>query len=168
MQGGSSTLQMAEVSRLSGVSDQAIRFYERKGLIQPAGRTPKGHRLYSTDSIQSIRAIKTAQSMGFSLDEILVIFKANQVEPSSCHELRTIFEEKLEWMRNLADSLAKVQAKVVDMLTQCATCSGEECPLRTDLARHEGIRGQRRCICLGGDVSAPKNFDPKPRRSRTT
>ncbi|MBL0211294.1 MAG: MerR family transcriptional regulator [Holophagaceae bacterium] len=162
-----SALRMAEVSRLCGISDQAIRFYERKGLILPVGRTLKGHRVYSPESLQSIRALKTAQSMGFSLDEIQTILKANSGEPDSCKDLQDLLEEKLKRVREMIGSLVLVETKIVGLLEQCAPCDGTMCPLRTDMASQEAIAGQRRCICLGGELGPTKGADPKANRSDT-
>lgn len=164
MQKGRPPLRMAEVSRLSGVSDQTIRFYERKGLISPVGRTPKGHRIYSSESVQSLRIIKAAQSMGFSLEEISTLLQAKPGLPLACRDLHAVLEEKLRLVRELSETLVKVEARVLGLLHCCDVCDGGGCPLRVDLSDQDGIKGQRRCICLGGEPGTRSGLDPETAR----
>lgn len=62
-------LDIAEVSRRSGVAASAIRFYEEKGLIQPVGRRGL-RRLFAPDVIERLALISLGQSAGFSLAEL--------------------------------------------------------------------------------------------------
>jgi DNA-binding transcriptional MerR regulator len=155
---------MAEVSRLSGVSDQAIRFYERKGLIQPLRRTSKGHRVYSSETVQSIHLIKTAQSMGFSLDEIQNLLRADPAAPPSCGDLQDLLAEKLRHVQDMGRALAQIEARLRTMLDCCTTCEGIPCPLRGDFDTHSGILGPRRCICLGGEPAVGRGLESEKTR----
>lgn len=63
------SMKIGEVAKRTGVSIDALRFYEEKGLIQPR-RTANGYRLYSQETLQLLGYIKLAQQLGFSLAEI--------------------------------------------------------------------------------------------------
>lgn len=61
---------IGELSRRSGVSVRAIRFYERRGVLPPAGRTPAGYRQYAEGDVEGLAVIRQAQTLGFTLREI--------------------------------------------------------------------------------------------------
>lgn len=61
---------IGEVARRTGAPAGAIRFYERQGLITPPPRSNGGYRLYPDRTVDEIRFIKTAQGIGFTLEEI--------------------------------------------------------------------------------------------------
>jgi len=66
---------IGEVARRAGVPAGTIRFYERQDLIAAAPRSRGGYRMYAERTIREIAFIKTAQGIGFSLDEIREILK---------------------------------------------------------------------------------------------
>ncbi|MDZ5446427.1 MerR family DNA-binding transcriptional regulator [Micromonospora sp. 4G57] len=62
-------LRTGELAEAAGVNPQTLRYYERRGLLAEPQRSPGGHRLYPPDSLILLRVIKTAQRLGFTLDE---------------------------------------------------------------------------------------------------
>ena len=56
--------KMRDLTEACGVSDQAVRLYERMGLLKPVARTAKGYRLYDAGSVETLRFIKQAQRSG--------------------------------------------------------------------------------------------------------
>ncbi len=63
-------LKIGEVAKLSGIGIEALRFYERSGLLGRPGRTQSGYRVYEAAVLQRLHFIERAQVLGFSLDEI--------------------------------------------------------------------------------------------------
>ena len=63
-------MKIGEVSKKSGVGIEAIRFYEKSGLLERPDRTYSGYRMYPAEVLDRIAFIKQAQTLGFSLDEI--------------------------------------------------------------------------------------------------
>lgn len=62
-------MKIGELADITGVAPSTIRFYESIGLITPE-RTSNGYRRYDREAILLLRIVTTAQSAGFSLDEI--------------------------------------------------------------------------------------------------
>lgn len=62
--------QIGEVAARSGLTPDTLRYYERLGLLSPAGRTSGGFRVYSQQTLERLRFIKQAQALGFTLREI--------------------------------------------------------------------------------------------------
>jgi DNA-binding transcriptional MerR regulator len=63
-------LRSGEVAAAAGVNQQTLRYYERRGLVREPDRSPGGHRLYPPETVTVLRVIKTAQRLGFTLDEV--------------------------------------------------------------------------------------------------
>ena len=63
-------MKIGEVSRLTGLSIKTIRYYEDRGMLEPAARTEGGYRLYSQEEVARLRFIKRAKLLGLKLEEI--------------------------------------------------------------------------------------------------
>jgi MerR family copper efflux transcriptional regulator len=88
-------LKIGEVSRESGIGVEALRFYERSGLLGKPVRSMSGYRLYDEGVLERLAFIKKAQTLGFSLDEIKQIIKDAQNGASPCFEVREIVRQRL-------------------------------------------------------------------------
>ncbi|WP_214317548.1 MerR family transcriptional regulator [Nonomuraea sediminis] len=63
-------LRSSQLAQAAGVNPQTLRYYERRGLLPKPDRTLGGHRQYPAETVTLLRAIKAAQRLGFSLDEV--------------------------------------------------------------------------------------------------
>lgn len=100
-------LRSSAVAREVGVSPDTLRLYERKGLLRPPGRSSNGYRFYSRDSVDRIRLIRAALSLGFTLEELQPILRLRDAGGVPCREVRDLAEQKL---KNLERRLAELQA----------------------------------------------------------
>lgn len=69
-------LTIGELARQTGLRPSALRYYETEGLLEPSGRTEAGYRLYNTATADTVRLIRQAQRLGFSLAEIRALLGA--------------------------------------------------------------------------------------------
>jgi DNA-binding transcriptional MerR regulator len=72
-------LTITEVGRATGLASSALRFYERHGLIAPAGRAG-GKRVYAEDVIPRLALVDIYQQAGFTVAEIAELFAGDSVE----------------------------------------------------------------------------------------
>jgi DNA-binding transcriptional MerR regulator len=107
-------LKVGEVSKLSGVGIEALRFYERSGLLDRPARTYSGYRLYDESVLERLAFIKKAQVLGFSLDEIRQLITHKRAGENPCEEVREIvrerlseLEEKIQQMLRYRDELSQ-------------------------------------------------------------
>ena len=63
-------LRIGEVAHAAGVNVQTLRYYERQGLLPIPHRTPSGYRMYGAQTVDTLRAIKRSQALGFTLRDI--------------------------------------------------------------------------------------------------
>lgn len=89
------SMKIGEVSKESGIGIEALRFYERSGLLGRPARSESGYRLYGEGVLERLAFIKKAQTLGFSLDEIKRIIADAQAGASPCFEVREIVRRRL-------------------------------------------------------------------------
>jgi DNA-binding transcriptional MerR regulator len=92
---GRGMLKIGEVSKRSGVGVEALRFYEKSGLLDRPSRTYSGYRVYGAEVLERLAFIKQAQALGFSLDEIRRIVEDARRGESPCDEVREIVRRRL-------------------------------------------------------------------------
>jgi len=87
---------IGKVASQAGVSVQAVRYYERLGLLPPAQRTESGYRVYSPEVVERLKFVQQAQALGFRLDEIREILRMKYAGNSPCDCVRKLLEGKLD------------------------------------------------------------------------
>lgn len=92
---GRRMLKIGEVSKRSGVGVEALRFYEKSGLLDRPSRTFSGYRVYGEEVLERLAFIKQAQALGFSLDEVRRIVEDARKGESPCDEVREIVRRRL-------------------------------------------------------------------------
>ena len=88
-------LKIGEVAKASGIGIEALRFYEKSGLLDSPSRTESGYRIYDSEVLTRLDFIKRAQLLGFSLDEIKRIIADKRAGQSPCAEVREIVRSRL-------------------------------------------------------------------------
>ncbi len=110
------------------VSVEAIRFYQRKGLLLEPDKPVGSIRRYSAADIKRVRFVKSAQRLGYSLEEVAQLLKL--ADGSHCDEAREQAERKLADVRTKLADLHRIEATLTALVEQCCTAKGEvRCPL---------------------------------------
>jgi DNA-binding transcriptional MerR regulator len=76
-------MRVGEVAVRAGVNVETLRYYERRGLLPEPARSVGGHREYGADTVRFVRAVKEAQSLGFSLAEIEEYLSLTRRDPNA-------------------------------------------------------------------------------------
>jgi MerR family mercuric resistance operon transcriptional regulator len=122
------TLTIGGLAEAAGVNVETIRFYQRKGLMQEPDRPHGGIRRYAGMDLARVRFIKSAQQLGFSLDEVGDLLRLE--DGSHCTEAREQAERKLADVRTKLADLHRIEATLTTLVEQCCTAKGEvRCPL---------------------------------------
>lgn len=114
-----------------GVSVDAIRFYEREGLLRPARKTASGYRLYDAEAGRRIRFIKQAQHCGFSLAEIRELLDLRRRDDACCDDVRNVAIAKKLAIERKVRALQGMSAALSELIVRC-TADGaplDECPI---------------------------------------
>src|SRR5712692_8058797 len=113
------SLQIGQVSKRTGLSVDAIRFYEKAGLLPRPARTGAGYRLYHQHEVADLEFIQKAQQLGFSLKEIRELFSIQRHPQEVCVHVRDLIAQKLAVVRTKIDELQTLEAGLADALKQC-------------------------------------------------
>jgi DNA-binding transcriptional MerR regulator len=97
-------LRSGELARISGVSADTLRHYERKGLLKPR-RAPNGYREYPRHAVERVRLIRAALAIGFKLDDLERVFKIRDAGGAPCRQVRELAAAKLDELETLVRDL---------------------------------------------------------------
>ncbi len=136
------TAFIGEVSRQTGLSIHAIRFYEGEGLLHEAARSESGYRLFSPQAVEQLLFIRKAQELGFSLGEIRELLVLRDRNTDACSHVKSLVEEKLASIRRkvweleaLETDLKRVSAECNRQLKRPRSDATGRCPVLVKLGR---------------------------------
>ena len=128
------SLRAGQVAEAVGVNVETLRYYERRGIIAEPERSLGGHRLYPEATVTTLRVIKAAQNLGFSLEEVAELLEAGRHHHGSGGGLQsrteaklTEVEQKIADLEVIRDSLLAARDAGCDDLVQCA--QSQCCPI---------------------------------------
>jgi len=131
-------LTIGQVAKSTGLTVDAVRFYERKKLIHEPQRNASGYRQYSYDAIRKIVFVKRAQECGFTLNEIKELLDLRESDDACCADIKTRVQEKISYIKMKISELEKFQEALEELNS---ICSGKgpisECPIIDALKRVE-------------------------------
>ena len=112
-------MRIGLVAKSTGLSVDAIRFYERNGLLPPAPRTEGGYRQYAENDLETLAFMRRVQGLGFKLSEIkgLLHLRAERLQP--CEPVRRRLQEKLADVQRKLDDLHKLELDLQSALSKC-------------------------------------------------
>jgi len=135
----SETLRIGEVARSTGVTPDALRYWEREGLIPAPERRPSGYREFPASTIERVRFLLRAKRLGFSLEEIRNLVQLQESRASTSHEVR---EAVLVRIRDLDARIEELTSLRADLRTLADRCDGHDaiadCPILDHLSHCEG------------------------------
>lgn len=118
-------LTVGKLAALADVSANAVRYYEREGLMQVPLKTESGYRLYGQKAVQRLRFIKQAQRCGFTLSEVQALLQLRDEASSCCNDVRAkVIEKKLK----LEARIKAMQAMSLGLDQLIAECSNDARP----------------------------------------
>lgn len=124
------SLKIGEVAKSTGISVEAIRYYERLGLIREAPRTASGYRQFEPQVVRRLRFVQRAQALGFSLEEIRELLELRVSPEATSAEVRELAEAKLAQIEQKLADLVRIRDALVAV---SCSCSGDgpvsECPI---------------------------------------
>src|SRR5579872_6787271 len=108
----SASMQIGRVAQKTGLSIDAIRFYEKSGLLPRPARTQGGYRLYQEREVADLAFIQQAQQLGFSLHEIRELLSIQRHPQESCAQVKDLIAQKLAVVRAKIDELQTIEASL--------------------------------------------------------
>jgi DNA-binding transcriptional MerR regulator len=94
-------LTIKQVAAQSGVSEYALRYYEKIGLIKPIPRDgSSGHRRYSEETAQMVETLSCLRASGLSLEEMRQYLRLRERGNEAAAEQKALFLARAEEIAN--------------------------------------------------------------------
>lgn len=123
------TIPIGELSRLTGVNIETIRYYERIGMMPAPPRTEGGRRVYEPVQVQALTFIKRGRELGFTLDEIRALLALGGSAHACCGDVREIAAKHLSDIRAKIADLRKLEGLLAQTIDRCEGGTAPECPV---------------------------------------
>jgi DNA-binding transcriptional MerR regulator len=133
-------LHIGTAAKQTGLSIDAIRFYQKSGLLTPPARTAGGYRVFTKTGIAELEFIARAQDLGFSLAEIKELVSLRNENGRACPEVRSLIclklqnvKEKIAALKHLESELAR-RLRLCDRALKRRTAGEGGCPVIEEIA----------------------------------
>ncbi|MDX1556612.1 MAG: Hg(II)-responsive transcriptional regulator [Xanthomonadales bacterium] len=121
-------LAIGAFAKAAGVTVETLRFYQRKGLLIEPEKPPGGIRRYGAADVARVRFVKSAQRLGFTLDEVAQLLKL--ADGTHCSEAAELAELRLTDVRARLKDLRRMESALSKLVKECHTSQGDvSCPL---------------------------------------
>jgi len=110
------TLTIGQLAQLAEVNVETIRYYQRIGLINEPVKPASGYRRYAQSMVETLKFIKRAKQMGFSLQEIAELIELGE---SACNRVRLRAEAKREQINAQIQELESLRQSLDQLIEQC-------------------------------------------------
>ena len=115
-----STYRIGELASQTGLTRDALRYYERLGLLPAPRRTSGGFRVYPSDTIERVRFVKQAQMVGLTLQEIAALVRyQRQGGLKQCRQVRDLLQTKLTEVETKLQEFEAFRQTLSTYLAQC-------------------------------------------------
>ena len=122
---------IGKIATQAGITADAVRYYEKEGLLSPTRKTEAGYRLYDADAVRRLHFIKQAQQCGFSLTEIRELLTLKNSDAACCKDVRSVAIAKKLQLEHKIKSLQVMSQALSELITICNRESSplDECPI---------------------------------------
>ena len=128
-------VNIGDAARLSGVSAKMVRHYESLGLLPRVGRTDSGYRQYAETEVHTLRFIKRARDLGFSMDEISELVGLWQNRRRASANVRRVAQKHAEDLAHRIEAMQEMQRTLQHLIHCCHGDERPDCPILDALAR---------------------------------
>jgi Cu(I)-responsive transcriptional regulator len=127
-------VNIGEAAKASGISAKMIRHYEALGLVGGIARSEAGYRRYDEATLHSLRFIRRARDLGFSIEEIRSLLALWRNRRRSSAEVKRIALAHVDDLQRRIDALQAMQRTLKHLAHCCAGDDRPDCPILDDLA----------------------------------
>jgi MerR family copper efflux transcriptional regulator len=128
------SMNIGEAAKGSGISAKMIRHYEVVGLLPAPSRTESGYRQYTGNDVHTLRFIRQARDLGFSIPQIgeLVGLWQNRRRPS--RSVKAVAEAHIQALGEKAQELIAMKATLEHLVHCCNGDDRPDCPILETLS----------------------------------
>ena len=127
-------MNIGEAAERSGVSAKMIRYYESIALIEPPARSEAGYRVYGEPEVHTLRFVKRARTLGFSVEETRTLLALWRDKSRASADVKRYAQKHIA---DLEARIAELQSMAETLRHLARHCHGDQrpdCPILADLA----------------------------------
>jgi MerR family copper efflux transcriptional regulator len=128
-------LNIGEAAERSGVSAKMVRHYESLGLLPHVRRTEAGYRQYGETEVNTLRFIRRARDLGFSMAEIAELLRLWQNRRRSSAEVKRIAQAHVADLERRIAEMAAMKQTLQQLVSCCHGDQRPDCPILDDLGQ---------------------------------
>jgi DNA-binding transcriptional MerR regulator len=119
-------MRIGQLAREAGITVDAVRFYERRGVLPAPERLSSGYRVYTPATLERLRFVRSLQELGFTLEEIADGLRVVERGGATCQDQRWRGERVVARLDARIAELGQMRARVASALE---ACSASHCPV---------------------------------------
>jgi len=120
-------LRISELAKKGGVGVETVRFYQRKGLLDPPNGAATAGRHYGADDVRRLRYIRKAQTAGFTLSEIAELIDLDRADDRP--RARDMARSRIAALDARIAELSEARAALSKLAKDCAKSGPGPCPI---------------------------------------
>lgn len=136
MSTAASPVAIGEAARASGVSAKMVRHYEALGLLGTVARTDAGYRQYTPADVHTLRFIKRARDLGFSMAEIAELVSLWHDRQRASADVKRIATRHADELEKRIQAMQDMRKTLQNLLHHCHGDDRPDCPILDNLAGH--------------------------------
>lgn len=113
-------MKIGELAKRSECSIQAIRHYEKEGLLQSSSRSEGNFRLYDDAAVERLMFIRRCRSLDLSLHEVKHLLSLSQAPTGTCREVNEMVDEHIKQVEDRIAELQSLQRQLQDLRSNCS------------------------------------------------
>lgn len=127
-------MNIGKASEASGVSAKMIRYYESIGLIPKASRTDAGYRDYSDNDVHTLRFIRRARDLGFSVEQMIGLLALWRDRDRASADVKRMALEHVKELERKAHEITEMGKALKHLADHCQGNSRPDCPIINELS----------------------------------
>jgi len=127
-------VNIGEAANATGVTAKMIRYYESIGLIKESARTDAGYRIYGENDLHTLRFVKRARKLGFSIEQIRDLLTLWHDPTRASKDVKAVAKSHVEELDRRIAELTEMRDTLNHLARNCAGDHRPDCPILTSLA----------------------------------
>ncbi len=128
-------MNIGQAAAASGVSAKMIRYYESIELINAVARTEAGYRVYSDADVHTLKFIRRARDLGFSVEQMSSLLALWQDRSRASAEVKRIALEHVGELERKMRELAEMAETLRHLAKNCHGDHRPDCPIINELSQ---------------------------------
>jgi len=133
-------MNIGKAAAASGVSAKMIRYYESIGLIPEASRTDSGYRDYSDNDVHTLRFIRRARDLGFSVEQMSELLALWRDRSRASADVKRVALEHVEELERKARKLKEMSMTLKHLAENCQGNARPDCPIIDELSATDDLQ----------------------------